>query len=71
MMNHFNYTSFFEPAFPFNYDNLLDQEILRSILGTKHRLFDWKKTRGQEVINEGEKLIKMINLELQKLNTTL
>jgi hypothetical protein len=64
MMEHFYFSSFFEPAYPIDYNNLLKQEKLISILSTKHRLFDWKRKRSLDVINEGEKLIALIQEEL-------
>lgn len=68
MMEHFDYSSFFNPAYPLNYDNLINHSNLKSIIATKDRLFQWKKRRGEVVISEGEKLITMINAEMQRIN---
>ncbi len=68
MMEHFDYSSFFNPAHPHNYNNIINNPKLKSIIATKDRLFVWKMDRGMNVISEGEKLINKINVEIQRIN---
>lgn len=68
MMEHFDYSSFFNPAYPLDYNNLIHHSNLKSIIATKDRLFQWKKRRSEAVISAGEKLITMINAEIQRIN---
>ena len=71
MMEHFDYSSFFNPAYPRNYNNLINHPNLKSILATTDRLFEWKKARSEDVISEGEDLINKINTEIQRNNNRL
>jgi hypothetical protein len=71
MMEHFDYSSFSNPAYPIDYFYLLTQVKLKSILATKQQTFVWKKRRGQMVLDAAEKLIIMINSELQEINATI
>ena len=68
MMEHFDYSSFFNPAYPRNYNNLINHSNLKSIIATKDRLFEWKKRRSEAVISTGEKLINRINTQIQRIN---
>lgn len=68
MMEHFDYSSFFNPAYPLDYNNLINNPKLKSIIATKDRLFEWKKKGIENVISESEKLINKINTEIQRIN---
>ncbi len=68
IIKNFNYSSFFEPAYPNNYDKLIADAEFKSIIQTTKRLFKWKIRRSNICNNSASHLRELILSEIQILN---
>jgi hypothetical protein len=63
MISNFDYSSMFNPAYPDNYNHLLNDPKFKSMVATSARYFKWKDEKTRDCLRAAERL----RSDLQKL----
>ncbi|MEZ4972487.1 MAG: DUF6090 family protein [Cyclobacteriaceae bacterium] len=66
MMEHFDYSSFFNPAYPNDYRSLQKNSMFKSAIKTTKRLMEWKIRLTQSCLESAQTLKNVIERELKR-----